>query len=315
MPDDKVESSRRALIAAVIAAQLSMLVLPPMLGFTVTLSGISLIAIALVLTGACLSRTTRPWLRGVQTAVEVTGLSALLVGPILVLTYAAVRVGMPLADSSLIAADRALGFDWPAWVRLVDSHWALSLVLGRAYESFTAQLLLVPLLLALLGRHADSYRFLLSFLLLCVLASLVSVFVPCHAAFIGHDLDPASLRSIDAHYGTAFLQSFDAARSDPAFVLGPANAGGILTFPSVHAGMAVLCARAAWPSGPMRIFFVPINVLMFFSALSHGGHYLVDIIAGAVAAVVAIRAAAWLSRIAGPRPAAEEPAPAVPQPA
>ena len=315
MADAGVESCRRALIAAVIAAQLAMLLLPPLLDFAVSLSGVSLFAIALLAAGALSGRARRPRLRALRTVLEVTGLSALLVAPILVLTYAAVRVGMPLADGALIAADRALGFDWPAWLRLVDSSPALAALLGRAYDSFTAQLLLVPILLAALGRHADAYRFVLSFFLLCALASLVSVFFPCQAAFVGHGFDPTTLRNVDAHYGTDFLASFEAARSDPRFVLDGANAGGILTFPSVHAGMAVLCARGAWPSVPMRLAFVPINVLMFVSALTHGGHYLVDIVAGALAALLAIKAAAALSRLAGPRePAADAPL-AAPQPA
>ncbi len=65
---------------------------------------------------------------------------------------------------------------------------------------------------------------------------------------------------------------------------------GILTFPSVHAAVAMLCAWAMWPIRPLRYPFLLLNILMTVSAVSHAGHYLADIIAGIgiAAATIAI---------------------------
>jgi membrane-associated phospholipid phosphatase len=56
-------------------------------------------------------------------------------------------------------------------------------------------------------------------------------------------------------------------------------AQGILTVPFVHAAVACLCAWAAWTS-PMRHPFLILNIATAVSALLHGSHYLVDVIAG-----------------------------------
>jgi len=60
-----------------------------------------------------------------------------------------------------------------------------------------------------------------------------------------------------------------------------------LTFPSVHAAVAVLMIVHYW----WHWWVVPLNVAMFFSTVPVGRHYVVDLLAGAllVAAVLPIR--------------------------
>jgi membrane-associated phospholipid phosphatase len=54
----------------------------------------------------------------------------------------------------------------------------------------------------------------------------------------------------------------------------------LLTFPSGHAGVAALCAWAAWESRLLRFPVLVLNVAMATSAVSHANHYLIDIVAG-----------------------------------
>ena len=42
------------------------------------------------------------------------------------LTYVAASTNLPMQDANLLAIDRALGFDWAAYVRYVDDHPALA---------------------------------------------------------------------------------------------------------------------------------------------------------------------------------------------
>ena len=71
---------------------------------------------------------------------------------------------------------------------------------------------------------------------------------------------------------------------------------GIISFPSFHAVMAVLLtrihrgSRLLWP-------MAALNAVMLLSVLSEGGHYLVDAIAGAAIAGIAILATARLGRL------------------
>jgi membrane-associated phospholipid phosphatase len=67
-----------------------------------------------------------------------------------------------------------------------------------------------------------------------------------------------------------------------------ANASGIITFPSLHAAGALLCAWAAWDIKIARYPFAIWNIIMATSAISHANHYLVDVIAGIAMAALSI---------------------------
>jgi membrane-associated phospholipid phosphatase len=58
--------------------------------------------------------------------------------------------------------------------------------------------------------------------------------------------------------------------------------------PGAYAHIALLCAWAAWDVRWARWPFLALNACMFVSALPQGAHYLVDLIAGAAMAAVAI---------------------------
>ena len=55
-----------------------------------------------------------------RSILELASLSLLLLVPVLVLTYASMRFNMPMVDATLIGWDRAIGFDWTAFVLFVD---------------------------------------------------------------------------------------------------------------------------------------------------------------------------------------------------
>ena len=200
--------------------------------------------------------------------------------PVIVSTYLAIAAGMPLADARLIAIDAALGFDWPGFVRWLDGFPRLAVLLELAYASFSPQLLIVPVSLALLGHPERAFGFVSAYALLGFGASAVAVAFPCVGAYVAHDVAPGSLAAVDPHYGFFFLEQFHALRDGAGFTLRLDRIAGLLTFPSVHAGVAALCAWAAWRSLLLRWPVLLLNVAMGVSALSHGGHYLVDVGAG-----------------------------------
>jgi membrane-associated phospholipid phosphatase len=231
-----------------------------------------------------------------RSTLELAAVAPLLAVPIMVVTYCAMRLNMPIADEYLRAGDRLLGFDWPAMMRFVDSSPVLELLLQKGYVAFTPQALLLPMLLSLVRREARAYQFTFAFLLLGALASIISIFFPSLGAYVAYSFDGSTLRLIDPDYGNRFLESFNGVRQDADFTLSAGNAAGIITFPSVHAGAAVLCAWAAWPSQALRYPVLALNGMMFASALTHGGHFLIDLFAGAGVAALCIRLAVSVCR-------------------
>jgi membrane-associated phospholipid phosphatase len=205
-----------------------------------------------------------------------------------VFSYAAMRVGAPLADDTLRAWDAALGFDWLACVRFVDRSHTMATALSVGYSSFVFQLLLLPGLLCAVRLPERAYRLILGYLILCTLSAIVGSGFPAEAAYVAHGLEAEALRHVDGHFGRLFLDSFRAARAAGPFTLRFGDVAGIVTFPSVHAGVAALCAWAAWPSRPLRALFLPLNLLMAASAITNGAHYLVDVIAGGAVAFVTV---------------------------
>ncbi len=284
----QLEHHRQALVAASTIALVAMLALPPMLGFGLDLASfIPLFALAGVL-AVFLPYVAWRRLDALRTPLEATTLGLVLVMPVLVFTYAAMRVGAPLADGLLIAIDNAIGFDWSSFVRTVDRSHAAAYALALAYSSFSLQLLLLPSLLCIARRPDRAYDLVLAYLILCTLAALCSIPFPSMGAYVAAGFDPDSLRHVNAHFGYFFLESFQAVRTQPDFVLALGNAAGIITFPSVHAGVAAICAWAAWPT-PLRLPLLALNVLMAVSAIPIGAHYLIDVLAGGLVAAVAVR--------------------------
>jgi len=231
------------------------------------------------------------------TCVETAALMFLALVIPVVLTFSAMRLNMPMADVTLQKMDAALGLSSIEALRLMNGYPNLSWILAQSYTAFGYEILLLGPLLAIFVSQDRAYMFVTAFIILISLSALVSIAFPSHGAIIaqGHFLSEFSY----INHGSAegFIENFDAVRNDPNFILSLKNSSGIVTFPSIHAGVAVLCALAAWPSRLLRWPLTLLNALMFASAVTSGSHYFVDVIAGGLLAACSIKLATaerWL---------------------
>ena len=200
--------------------------------------------------------------------------------PVIVWTYVAISFEMPLADLALVRLDSALAFDWRHFIAYVDQRPWLAILLAYAYTSFFFQLILLPIYLSLTGKVVRAYALIFCYTLLCLLSCVVSIWYPALGTYVVYGVDMAELANINAKFGYFFLEQFHAVRDQTEFVLNFDHTAGILTFPSVHAGVAGLCAWAAWDSRLLRFPILLLNMAMAASAISHANHYLVDVVAG-----------------------------------
>ena len=213
------------------------------------------------------------------------------------LTYVAASANLPMQDASLLAIDRALGFDWGAYVRTVDAHPILATWLNYGYTMIGWPMFAIPVVLAATQRYRRIEEFTFAFGLALVVTTIVSGFVPAIGVFREIGLDPASIKHLNLAPYLDQVRDLAPARGGTLRHLDLLGLGGIVTFPSFHAAAAVLYGWALWPVRWMR----PIVVLAFGAMLAatpiNGGHYLIDIIAGVAVAVLAIVAARRAARI------------------
>ena len=92
--------------------------------------------------------------------------------------YLAAGAGLPLKDAWLAKIDRAIGFDWLAFLEFLNSSPVASAVLVQAYHSTGPQLVALLLFLSFTKRCERYSEFLALFAITSLMTGLMMVFVP-----------------------------------------------------------------------------------------------------------------------------------------
>jgi hypothetical protein len=211
------------------------------------------------------------------------------------LSYLCLASSTGLADQHLAAMDRLLGFDWLAGYRFVQAHPALSALLGLAYGSLVYQGLYLCLLLGLMDQKQRLREMFWLFLLTALLACAGTLCLPA--------LGPSKYFNIETTTGFVPVMQHLLSGRDMSFALGGMT--GVVSFPSFHTSMALAYAWAFRKCGIIGVGMAALNIIMLCAVPFFGGHYLVDMIAGAATmllslAVVKTGPALW-SRLRGGR--------------
>lgn len=244
-----------------------------------------LVAVLLVV-AACLARVkSDPPLRGMALA------SAYLIAftvPVAVLHFLAAGLGMPFIDDALARFELSLGFDWTAYVAFLARHPTLSWWLALAYHSSGPQVGVVVIALSATGRLGRlwAYTRLFSVTLLCVvvLAALLPALGP-YAHYAPRVVPSEHLETVGALW---HLEPVARLRAGTLDTLALGDLRGLATFPSFHVCLAILTAWALAPLPVLGPLAILLNAAVIVATLGAGGHYLPDLLAGAVLAVVAL---------------------------
>lgn len=228
-----------------------------------------------------------------QATITVRSLlySALFLGTISIYgamaAYATQRLGMPLRDGLYVTIDSALGFDWHAVVHWIDGMPVIADALKLAYHTIALQIILPAIVLSCCAAPAALERYLLAFSIALSITIVVAMLLPA-ASYIA-EIDQGAFKSLTFSGATPVTHLEQLRSQSPAVIL--SGLGGIIAFPSFHAVLAVLVPLSLHEH---RIAFwasVPVNAVMFVSTLTEGAHYLCDILAGAIVALLAFHLA------------------------
>lgn len=204
-------------------------------------------------------------------------------------SYVGIALALPLWDGRFASLDGALGFDWTAHLRFVVDHPALETALEVAYHSSLVQVALVVVLLVASGRLHRLGQFTLLFAATATSVIAISTLMPALGAYAWHEPPSALLAALsDGDAGRWHLAHFRGLRDGTLRTVPLADVQGLISFPSFHTALALVCV---WAVAPIRWTVAPmllLNALLVAATLSIGGHYLVDVVGGALVAAVAI---------------------------
>jgi len=202
------------------------------------------------------------------------------------LSYLAMRWSHGFTDALLDRADHAIGFDWLGMHRSLQHRPFANKLLQLAYVSCFIAPLIVLIGLFLTNRIERMYRFVTAYGAALVVTIVIFYFFPARAAFEYYLGKSESLPSNAVQYGKVIFEL----RSGSLAPIDLSSLAGIVTFPSFHAAMGVLFIWASWPIRALRQTIVLINIAMIASAVPVGGHYMIDILGGALVALASVYA-------------------------
>lgn len=205
-------------------------------------------------------------------------------------SYLSTSLAWPLRDAELAAIDKALGFDWPAFLAWTNSKPLIASVFQYAYHSSGLQLIALVLLLSLARKPERLWEFIAILALTSLLTAIGMTLLPAEGAYAFYDPPSAAFSNYSPETGMWHHSTLVALRTEANPILDFGATQGLVTFPSFHTVLAIITTYAVrgW-----RWLFIPtlvLNAIVVLGTITEGGHHLVDIIVGAVIAAVSIAA-------------------------
>jgi hypothetical protein len=192
------------------------------------------------------------------------------------LSYLLVATNGRLVDASLAAWDRALGIDWPTFAAWLQAHPGVEGPLHAAYASGMPQIVFVVLFLGLTARPAQLETFLRLFILATLATVVLSGLFPAAGSW---KYFAAGMPAADF----ASLSHFEPLRDGRLRDIPLREMQGLISIPSLHTVLAVLLIHAMRGTVLLPIFVI-LDAAMIVSTPVDGGHYFVDVLAGALLA-------------------------------
>jgi hypothetical protein len=205
-----------------------------------------------------------------------------------VLNYFLLTVAGRRIDDILVAADRALGFDWYNTMVAMSHHVMLNDIFFRIYNTVLPQIALVLIALAWSGRAEKVYRYCLALAIGALIAIAIWSLMPSLGAkslyILPPDVEARLTLSITTEYGRELVALL---HKGPGYIT-PSDVRGLIAFPSYHGVLALLVTFYAWPVRWLRWPVLLINAVVLISTPIQGGHHLVDVLAAFPVAALSI---------------------------
>jgi hypothetical protein len=209
-----------------------------------------------------------------------------------VLNYFLLTLHGPRIDDILVAADRAMGFDWYRVMVAMAQHPLLNEAFFHIYNTVLPEIALVMVALAWSGQVEKVYRYCLALGFGALIAIAVWAMVPSLGAKSLYTLPPDVTSrltlSVTCDYGKALVELL---RNGPGYI-SPADLRGLIAFPSYHGVLALIMAWYGWHLRWLRWPLLLLNAVIIICSPIQGGHHMVDLLGSFPVAALSIFLAA-----------------------
>lgn len=223
--------------------------------------------------------------------LEAAALPLIIGGVTAVATILMSAIARPFADTTLAAADHAVGFDWVGFYRFnLRNPWLIALT-RSAYNSIFLQSVLAPVLLSVILGRKRLWQFLTAWVVASAIAVVFHPLLPAEGPYHFYGISRGALPIPNFTTPWDYGPMIDGLRSGRLREISMALTG-LVSFPSFHAASATLFVWAAWPVRWAAIPLLALNFTMIVGAVVIGGHYFIDIPGGIVAGFLSI----WVAK-------------------
>jgi membrane-associated phospholipid phosphatase len=195
---------------------------------------------------------------------------------------AALRTGAPFIDPSLARVDTIIGLSTPTFVSWVAPYSNITCILAFAYDSTVPMVFASVILLSLKRREIVMWELCFVFAATAPLCALLTAIAPAVGPFTYYSIRPDVLAMLPKGSGLYFLPILEAYHSRSLSIVDVRHLEGVVTFPSFHAIMALMTAYALRNMRALTFLAWTWSGIILISTIPIGGHYVIDIIGGAM---------------------------------
>jgi hypothetical protein len=188
------------------------------------------------------------------------------------LIIAAGRSPAPLADPLLAHIDGLMHFSTPSVIGFIRSNPVLVRWSHLAYVTANPMIALAIIGPALAGKKKDSEYFVLAGTFATLLTAALFAVLPAVGPWVSSGFVPAPDQAEVEHSVTLLKTARDFALTT--------GISAVISFPSFHVILALLCGIALWGFKRLRVITAAITVAICISVITTGWHYLTDVFGG-----------------------------------
>jgi len=229
--------------------------------------------------------------RAIRDMAEYFGVFAAITLVGAVASYPIAAESHGFVDPLLQRVDLALHFNWLAWYRMVAAHPLLQVVSRTAYAMIYVSPAILLGFMAITDQRREAHQFIVAVWLAAAITLVAFRFMPAVGPFAYLWHGPIAYVPVSDLWQPQLIpQLRDHAM--PFVDLG--HLVGLVSAPSFHAAAAVLLIAFALRQPALRGPLVAVNLAMLLATPVEGTHYLIDMILGAVVALVSLWAVTQL---------------------